>query len=140
MNIQLNKQYCTLVAIEAQLGHLRDFNIGIIKKKRDFPKRNQSSQKRNSIFAKETLFKQSNSHKKTKNTILIIKRFTSKNSNYNSKNEHGVSRRTGDPQQIQRKDVIDFIKNNDKLIRQGGQFKYGSILPKKRSQQKSNKG
>lgn len=34
MNIQLNKQYCTLVAIEAQVGHLRDFHIRIRKKKR----------------------------------------------------------------------------------------------------------
>ena len=36
MNIQLNKQYCTLVAIEAQVGHLRYFNIRIRKKRETF--------------------------------------------------------------------------------------------------------
>ena len=36
MNIQLNKQYCTLVAIEAQVGHPRDFNIRIRKKRETF--------------------------------------------------------------------------------------------------------
>lgn len=36
MNIQLNKQYSTLVAIETQVGHLRDFNIRIRKKRETF--------------------------------------------------------------------------------------------------------
>ena len=36
MNIQLNKQYSTLVAIEAQVVHLRDFNIRIRKKRETF--------------------------------------------------------------------------------------------------------
>lgn len=36
MNIQLNKQYSTLVAIETQVGDLRDFNIRIRKKRETF--------------------------------------------------------------------------------------------------------
>ena len=44
-------------------------------------------------------------------TSIISKPAPQKNSNNDSKNEEGVSKRTGDPQQqIQIKDVIEFIK------------------------------
>ena len=70
-----------------------------------------SLKKETEDFKKERLTKSQILTRRQAMTSLISKPVPQKNSNNNSKNEEGVSRRTGDPQQqIQIKDVIKFIK------------------------------